>query len=167
MMRIIEKLNTPAAFVIALVLVLAIDGLLFLRYRITEESAATAPPATTTQLESTQASSAPASKQQGPETTTQSSPATTTGATTASSEKTAPLRVGLRVEDKPTWLSIQVDGEVPYMTRAEPGFFQEFEANDEADIWAGNAEALEVETNGQSQGRLSVSGEAGSRTFRC
>ena len=166
MRRIVEKLNTPLAFIMVLVLFLSINGLLFLRYKAIEESAVTTPPSTTTQPESTQAPSGPAaSKQQGLETTMkQSSPALPKGVITASPEKTGLIRVGIRVVDASSWLRIQVDGRTVFEDVAEPGFFQEFEASNEVGIEAGNAGAVEVETNGQSQGRLGTSGEAGSST---
>ncbi len=128
------------------------------------------PPATTTtQLESTQASSASTtSKQQGGSTTQGTAvrgPATTREVTSASSEKTGPLRLGVSVVDTPTWLSVQVDGQTALAGAMEPGFSQEFEANREVNVEAGNAGAIEVEVNGESQGRLGASGEATSRTF--
>src|ERR671933_758108 len=117
-MELTERLNRPAAFIIALVLVLAIDGILFFRFRSIEEdtTTASAPPATTTtQLESTQASSASTSKQQGGSTTAQGTtvrgPATSKEVTSASSKETGPLRLGVSVVDTPTWLSVQVDGQ--------------------------------------------------------
>ena len=154
-------------------LVLVIDGVLFYRYRLIEEdtTTASAPPATTTtQLESTQASSASTSKQQGGSTTAQQTtvrgPATTKEVTSASSEKTGPLRLGVSVVDAPSWLSIQVDGRTALAGPIEPGFSQEFEANREVSIEAGNAGAVAVEVDGESKGRLGPSGETTSRTFR-
>ena len=171
-MRVIERLNRPAVFIIALVLVLAIDGILFYRFRLIEEDTTTASApstTTTTQLESTQASSASTSKQQGGSTTAQGTtvrgPATTKEGTSASSEKTGPLRLGVSVVDTPSWLSVQVDGQTVLAGAMEPGFSQEFEANREVNVEAGNAGAIEVEVNGESQGRLGASGEATSRTF--
>ena len=171
-MRAIERLNRPAAFIIALVLVLVVDGFLFYRYRLTEEdtTTASAPPATTTtQLESTRASSASTSKQQGGSTTAQQTtvrgPATSKEVTSASSKETGPLRLGVSVVDTPTWLSIQVDGQTALAGTMEPGFSEEFEANRDVNIEAGNPGAIEVEVNGESQGRLGPSGEATSRTF--
>ena len=171
-MRVIERLNRPAAFIIALVIILAIDGILFYRFRLIEEdtTTASAPPATTTtQLESTQASSASTSKQQGGSTTAQQTtlrgPATTKEVTGASSKETGPLRLGVSVVDTPTWLSIQVDGQTALAGAMQPGFSQEFEADRDVTVEAGNPGAVAVEVNGESQGRLGASGEATSRTF--
>ena len=92
-------------------------------------------------------------------------PATTKEVTSASSKETGPLRLGVSVVDTPTWLSIQVDGQTALAGSMEPGFSQEFEANREVTVEAGNAGAGAMGVNGESQGRLGASGEATSRTF--
>ena len=58
-----------------------------------------------------------------------------------------------------------MDGQTALAGSMQPGFSEEFEANREVNIEAGNAGAIEVEVNGESQGRLGARGEATSRTF--
>src|SRR5919199_1570724 len=61
MMRLLDKLNTPKVFITTLVLVLAVNGLLFLvhNYRLAENTA-TASPSDTVELDTAKSSSAEA-----------------------------------------------------------------------------------------------------------
>jgi len=166
----VGRLNTPAAFVVALVIVLVVDGFLLYRYRLTtEETTATAPPPATTQLEDTRrAPSAPSTTQKDStraEGTTKTGPATTEGAATTPAEQPDVLRVIVGVVEAPSFLSIEVDGQNVFEGDADPGFSRRFEAEREVGIRAGNAGVVEVQVDGENLGRLGASGEVAARTF--
>jgi hypothetical protein len=157
-MRFLERLNTPIAVAIVLVLFLVVDGLLLYRHQIKlgEPLATNAPPAAT-ESEATEAPSSVSSTTRGPTTTEQ--------ATTSSAEEGGVLRVGVSVVDVPSWLEVQVDGQTALAQVSEPGFSQEFEADREVSIEAGHAGAVQVEVDGRDQGRLGTGDEPTTRTF--
>jgi cytoskeleton protein RodZ len=64
------------------------------------------------------------------------------------------LRAVISVQDSPSWLLIQTDGNTAYEQVARPGFSQTFEAGRQLYIKCGNAEAVHVEINGQDLGTL-------------
>lgn len=86
----------------------------------------------------------------------------------AGEEKPPPpdeLRVSVRVEGSPSWISVQSDGVVAFEQIAQPGFSQTFEAEREVVISTGNAGAVSVEVNGQSVGTLGGYGEVVTRNW--
>lgn len=162
-MRFFERLNTPWAVVIALVVFLAIDGFLLYRYQLTMQAGATAPPATTEQssaVSSNEESSSTAEepKKEDPTTTEETSTAPP-AAQEEEEEKADLLRAVIGVEELPAWLMVQVDGQTVLEEVSQPGFSSEFEADQEISIWTGNGGAVRVEVNGQDLGFLGASGE--------
>jgi hypothetical protein len=66
----------------------------------------------------------------------------------------------VRVVNGPAWLSIQEDGQTVLEEVREPGFSEQFEADQEIVIRTGNAGAVRVEANGRDFGPLGESGES-------
>jgi hypothetical protein len=125
--------NTPKLVLIALALVLVIDGSLYYRYNRlfaqTPDSLASA------FLEP--ASANPNGKNAEAEKTTEDS-----------------IRATVRVSGSPSWLKITTDGAVAYERIAEPGFSRSFEGRDSLSIWTGNAGAVEAQVDGRDLGTL-------------
>jgi cytoskeleton protein RodZ len=94
------------------------------------------------------------------------------GATTVAEEDTvsAPqeesgVRVAVRVVYTAVGLDILEDGESVYTQVSEPGFSEEFEAEEAITIIAADAGAVQVEVNGGDPEPLGTSGEPVTRTF--
>jgi cytoskeletal protein RodZ len=89
------------------------------------------------------------------------------GAAGASAAEAKPdtLKVEVRVEGYPSWLSILTDGRLAYEQIAQPGFSQTFKARRQISIRTGNAGAVGVEVNGRDLGTLGESGEVLTRNF--
>ena len=156
-------LNSPWVLIVALVLVLLVDGFLLYRYRLVEESAVSAPPSTTEQGGTTQGPSTSPSKQQAPtaiaaEKIKEKRPTTTEKTTTASIKQTGVYPVVVSVVHEPAWLLVRVDGETALKGAREPGFSRQFEADQEVYIETANAGAVGVVANGQSLARLGARG---------
>ena len=137
--------NTWKAVLVALALVLVVDGSLFYRYnRLFVQ--------TPTSLAS--AFLEPAS-------------ANPNGKDAAGAEKTTEdsVRATVRVSGSPSWLKITTDGAVAYERIAEPGFSRSFEARDSLSIWTGNAGAVEAQIDGRDLGTLGTDGEVLTREF--
>ena len=75
------------------------------------------------------------------------------------------VRATARVSDAPSWLKITTDGAVAYEGIAEPGFSRSVEARDSLSIWTGNAGAVEVQVDGRDLGTLGTDGEVLAREF--
>ncbi len=115
----------------------------------------------------------PAVEQEDPGPSQKEEPATETttgGATggTADDEaedaaETAPVIV--RVIGAPAGLTVTVDGAVALDQFAQPGFSQTFEARNSVTVSTANAGAVEVEVDGQNQGRLGRNGQGATREF--
>jgi hypothetical protein len=189
MAKFIAKLNNPVAFIVVVVLFVALNGFLFYFYQqrslpsvgatqpaaekhfaADESSAEPSPPE---QESAAEAEEAPAAEE---------TPAAEVGATTGeeanpgeaaradedagpSQEEENALRTGVSVVDAPTWLSVWVDGESVLEGVGEPGFSRQFEADRETIISTGNAGAVLVDVNGYSIGALGASGEPATRTY--
>ena len=167
-MRFFEKLNTPIAVVVVLVLFLVVDGFLLYRY---QRSISDADNATATQPDTVPASppaEEPSTLLEQEEPTTVGEDTTTEG--TASSPEPAgepnELRVDVRVVGAPAWLRVRQDGQTVLEQANSPGFSRRFEADQEIRIRTGNAGATWVEANGRDAGPLGASGEVGTWTFR-
>ncbi len=152
-----------------LALFVLVDGLLFFRHQRLET--------TTTESEAV-SSSTLASKEEATtaeESTTSSPAASKQGASTAEEGTTSPavsatgesdvLRVTLTVVDASSWLTVREDGLPVLNELAEPGFSQEFEADREVSVDAGNGGAVQATVDGQDVGRLAPTPEVTSRTF--
>ena len=137
--------NTWKVVLVALALVLVVDGSLYYRY--TRLLAQTSDPLASAFLE-------PAS-------------ANPNGKNTAGAEKTIEdsVRATVRVSGSPSWLKITTDGVVTYEGIAEPGFSRSFEGHDSLSIWTGNAGAVEAQVDGRDLGTLGADGEVLTREF--
>ena len=75
------------------------------------------------------------------------------------------VRATVRVSGSPSWLKIRTDGAVAYEGVAEPGFSRTFEGRDSLSIWTGNAGAVEARVDGRDLGTLGAEGEVLIREF--
>ena len=136
--------NTWKVVLVALALVLVVDGSLYYRYnRLFAQ--------TPTSLASAFLEPASANtngKGTGARTTTEDS-----------------VRATVRVSGSPSRLQITTDGAVAYKGIAEPGFSRTFEGRDSLSIWAGNAGAVEAQVDGRDLGTLGDDGEVLTREF--
>ena len=115
----------------------------------------------------------PAVEQEGPgpsqkeEPATEATTSTPGGATGEAEEDAAPetAPVTVRVIGAPAGLTITVDGAVALDQFAQPGFSQTFEAQNSVTVSTANAGAVEVEVDGENQGRLGRSGQGATREF--
>jgi hypothetical protein len=136
--------NTWKVVLVALALVLVVDGSLYYRYnRLFAQ--------TPTSLASAFLEPASANtngKGTGAQTTTKDS-----------------VRATVRVSGSPSWLQITTDGAVAYEGIAEPGLSRTFEGHDSLSIWTGNAGAVEAQVDGRDLGTLGADGEVLTREF--
>jgi hypothetical protein len=136
--------NTWKVVLVALALVLVVDGSLYYRYnRLFAQ--------TPTSLAS--AFLEPASANTNGE---------DTGAPTTTEDS---VRATVRVSGSPSWLQITTDGAVAYEGIAEPGFSRTFEGHDSLSIWTGDAGAVEAQVDGRDLGTLGADGEVLTREF--
>ena len=137
--------NTWKVVLVALALVLVVDGSLY--YRHNRLVAHTPDSLASAFLESASAN--------------------TNGKEAAGAEKTTEdgVRATVRVSGSPSWLRITTDGAVVYERIAEPGFSRTFEGRDSLSIWTGNAGAVEARVDGRDLGTLGADGEVLTREF--
>jgi hypothetical protein len=172
-MRLFDKLNTPLAFAVVLMLVLIVDGLVIYRHKdLLSGSSESGSSPTVAQTESGKTALSTPSTEPNQVLTTegttkQATLATAGEATTNSSVESPKVHsVTVSVEDAPSWLLIRADGQTLLAQRVSPGFSRTFDTTGELDIQAGNAGAVSVEVDGKDLGRLGMSGEGGNWTFR-
>jgi Domain of unknown function (DUF4115) len=93
--------------------------------------------------------------------------ANTNGKDAAGAQKSTEdsVRATVRVNGSPSWLKITTDGAVAYEGIAEPGFSRPFEGHDSLSIWTGNAGAVEAQVDGRDLGTLGADGEVLTREF--
>jgi hypothetical protein len=164
----IEKLNTPLAVVIVLVLFLVADGFLLYRYQQSMPDSG--------DVSATQPDTGPATAPTEGDSASleQEEPTTTAGETTTEGTAFSPAatgvanvpRVVVRVVGAPAWIRVQEDGRTVLAQQAPAGFSRGFQASREVRIETGNAGAIRVEANGQDLGPLGARGEVGVWTFR-
>jgi len=77
--------------------------------------------------------------------------------------ETVPVTV--RVIGAPAGLTVTVDGTVALDQFAQPGFSQTFEARNSVTVSTANAGAVEVEVDGENQGRLGRNGQGATSEF--
>ena len=137
--------NTSKVVLVALALVLIVNG--FLYYRYNRLLAQTSDPLASAWFE-------PAS-------------ANTNGKDAAGAQTTTEdsVRATVRVSGSPSWLKIRTDGAVAYERIAEPGFSRSFEGRNSLSIWTGNAGAVEAQVDGRDLGTLGTDGEVLTREF--
>jgi cytoskeleton protein RodZ len=75
------------------------------------------------------------------------------------------LQVIISVQDSPSWLLIQTDGNTAYEQVAQPGFSKTFEAGRQLYIKCGDAGAVKIEINGQNLGALGPAGTIVERNY--
>ena len=152
-MSFLEKLNRPAAVAVVLVAFLILDGLLFYRYQQSLRSA-----------QNDAAVNAPTGGELAEEETT-----TTTTTSSAPPEEQNNNEVGLQVVvavvNTPVGLSIQADRQLVHEQVTNPGFTEEFEAEEAIDITAADGGAVLVGVDGEDPQPLGESGEGVTRTF--
>ncbi len=136
--------NTWKVVLVALALVLVVDGSLYYRYN--RLFAQTPTSLASAFLEPARANTN--GEDTGEPTTTEDS-----------------VRATVRVSGSPSWLQITTDGAVAYEGIAEPGFSRSFEARDSLSIWSGNAGAVEARVDGRDLGTLGADGEVLTREF--
>lgn len=115
----------------------------------------------------------PAVEQEDPSPSQKEEPATeattrTPGEDTGEAEEDAAPEtdpVTVRVVGAPAGLTVTVDGAVALDQFAQPGFSQTFEAQNSVTVSTANAGAVEVEVDGENQGRLGRSGQGATREF--
>jgi hypothetical protein len=160
----LDKLNSPVAVAVVLVAFLSLDGFLFYRHQqalpSTEEEGAT-----NAQVEE---------KEIAKETTT--SFPTVNDATNAQAEETAKettpspeeqngVQVDVDVVNTPVGLSVWEDGLIVHEQITNPGFYEEFEAEEAITIRAADGGAVQVGVDGENLEPLGTSGEGVVRTF--
>jgi cytoskeleton protein RodZ len=98
---------------------------------------------------------------------TEATTSTPGGATGEAEEDAAPetAPVTVRVVGAPAGLTVTVDGAVALDQFAQPGFSQTFEVQNSVTVSTANAGAVEVEVDGENQGRLGRSGQGATREF--
>ena len=106
----------------------------------------------------------PSQKEESATEATTSTPGGDTGEAEAdAAPETDPVTV--RVVGAPAGLTVTVDGAVALDQFAQPGFSQTFEAQNSVTVSTANAGAVEVEVDGENQGRLGRSGQGATREF--
>ncbi len=143
-MRFIEKLNTPVAVFLVLAVFLILDGFLFYRYQ--------------QSLRSTESGTNYAQTEE----VTQE---TVTQETTTAPEEQNRVQVAVGVVNTPVGLSIREDGNLVHDQVTNPGFYEEFEAEESITIAAADGGAVQVEVDGEELTLLGEGGEGVTRTF--
>ena len=151
-MRVLGKLNTPVGVLGVLVLVVAVNVLLFYLYRQPMEVPAT-DTATLPNMERKPMASRTPPSEGGSE----------GGAASLEDGKKVPVVV--EVVDAPAGLSIYEDGQLVVDQVSEPGFSQEFEPEEALTISTDNAGAVRTEVGSWDLGLLGAGGEAATRNF--
>jgi cytoskeletal protein RodZ len=105
----------------------------------------------------------PSQKEEPATKTTTSTPGGATGEAEEDAPETTPVTV--TVVGAPAGLTVTVDGAVALDQFAQPDFSQTFEAQNSVTVSTANAGAVEVEVDGENQGRLGRSGQGATREF--
>ena len=138
-MSFLEKLNSPVVVAVVLVVFLILDGFLFYRYQ-----------------QSLRSTGNDAANVQVLEITKE---------TTTSAEEQDGVQVLVSVVRTPVGLSIQEDRKLVHDQVSNPGFYEEFEAEESITIAAADGGAVEVEVDGEELTPIGKSGEWVTRTF--
>ena len=140
-MSFLDKLNSLAAVAVVLVVFLILDGFLFYRYQQSLRSSMEND-ATNAQVEEV-AKETP----------------------TSPPEEHNGVKVLVRVVNTPVGLSIQEDRQLVHDQVNNPGFYEEFEAEESITIAAADGGAVESGVGGENLEPLGESGERVTRTF--
>ncbi len=138
-MSFLDKLNSPKAVAVVLVFCLTLNGFLFYHYQQSLQS--TGNNAINAQTEAIEK-------------------------TTTSPEDQKGVQVAVSVaNDAPVGLSIYEDGTLVHDQVNNPGFYEEFDAEDSITIAAADSRAVLVGVDGENLQPLGESGEGAIRTF--
>ena len=165
-MRVLERLNSPIALVVALTVFLVLDGLLLYRYqqslRSTEGGASNAPVEEGTSSQgvgSTTARETTLPQRERPTTVEETSPE-------EEEEREGGVRVVVEVGSAGgVGLTVLEDGRIAYDQVAGSGFSEEFRGEETVTVTAADAGAVRVGVNGEDLGPLGAPGEQATRTF--
>ncbi len=138
-MSFLDKLNSPAVVAVVLVVFVVLNGFLFYRYQQSLHSTGN------------DAANAP-TEEIAKETTTPP-------------EEQYGVQVAVGVVNTPVGLSIQEDGELVHDQVTNPGFYEEFEAEQSITVMAADGSAVQVGVDGEDLEPLSESAEGVTRTF--
>jgi cytoskeleton protein RodZ len=97
--------------------------------------------------------------------TTTSTPGGATGEAEEDDAIPETVPVTVRVAGAPAGLTVSVDGAVALDQFAQPGFSQTFQARNSVTVSTANAGVVEVEVDGESQGRIGRNGQGATREF--
>jgi cytoskeleton protein RodZ len=164
--RFLERLNSPIVVVAALVVFLVLDGFLLYRYQQSLQStrggASNAPveeASPSPKVEPTTAEETTAALKGGPTT------AEETTSPSSQAEQGGGVQVLVSVVNEPIGLSVMEDGQVVHDQVTNPGFSEEFEAEEAITVGAADGGAVQVGVNGENSEPLGPSGEPTGRTF--
>src|SRR5829696_5465113 len=152
--RVLERLNSPIALVVALTVFLVLDGLLLYRYqqslRSTEGSASNTPVEEGT-------------SSQGAGSTTARETTLPQRAESTTVEETSPEEE--EEEEGGVRLTVLEDGRLAYDQVAGSGFSEEYQAEETVTVTTADAGAVQVGVNGEDLGPLGAPGQQATRTF--
>ena len=156
-MSLLEKLNSPWVVVLVLAVFLILDGFLFYRYQQSLRSMQN--DATNTPVEEIAEDTTTFPEDTNPPVEE------TAREITATPEEQNGVQVVVGVVNTPVGLSIREDEQIVYDQVSNPGFYEEFEAEESITIAAADGEAVEVGVDGENLEPLGGSGEGVTRTF--
>jgi hypothetical protein len=164
--RVLERLNSPIALVVALTVFLVLDGLLLYRYqqslRSTEGGAPNAPVEEGTSSQgagSTTVRETTLPQRERPTTVEETSPE-------EEEEREGGVRVVVEVVGVGgVGLTVLEDGRIAYDQVAGSGFSEEFQAEETVTVTTADAGAVQVGVNGEDLGPLGAPGQQATRTF--
>ena len=162
-MSFLDKLNSPAAVAVVVVVFLILDGFLFYRHQQNLRSTGNdASNAQVSEIANETTSQRTASAEDTSQSTT--SAEYSSQRTTAAEEQNG-VQVAVSVLNTPVGLSIQEDGELVHDQVDNPGFYEEFAAEETITIVAADGGAVQVGVDGENLEPLGTSGEMVVRTF--
>jgi hypothetical protein len=164
--RVLERLNSPIALVVALTVFLVLDGLLLYRYqqslRSTEGGASNAPVEEGTSSQgagSTTARETTLPQRERPTTVEETSPE-------EEEEREGGVRVVVEVVGVGgVGLTVLEDGRIAYDQVAGSGFSEEFRGEETVTVTAADAGVVRVGVNGEDLEPLGAPGQQATRTF--
>jgi len=164
--RVLERLNSPIALVVALTVFLVLDGLLLYRYqqslRSTEGSASNTP------VEEGTSSQGAGSTTARETTLPQRAESTTVEETSPEEEEEREGGVRVVVEVSGVGgvgLTVLEDGRLAYDQVAGSGFSEEYQAEETVTVTTADAGAVQVGVNGEDLEPLGPPGQQATRTF--
>ena len=164
-MRLLERLNSPIAFAVVLMVFLVLDGFLFYRYQQVLQS-------TGDETANAPFEEASLSLEEEPTETEETSSSIEEEPTAAEETTSSPMKeqgggaqVLVSVVNVPIGLRVLEDGQVVHDQVTNPGFSEEFEAEEAVTVEAADGGLVQVGIDGDSLEPLGLSGEPATRTF--